>query len=628
MAGLVTVLVGAEQVRGPDPKALEKAIDRAVDRGVAALKQLQTPNGRWEHGNEIGATALAGLTLLECGVRPEDKSIQLAADAVRQASITLRHTYSLALSILFLDRLGDPGDVRLIESMTLRLMGGQTPNGGWSYHCPETGSAEVQRLAEHLRQQNELRARRELSSEGRTVTREEVRAKDMPKRTIKDLPREIQEQLPLVNRAVAANDGANREDNSNTQFATLGLWVGRRYGLPVEEAIKRIDAHFRLSQHADGGWSYHSMPGDLRRGGGGGGNSTATMTAAGLLGLAVAYGSAVEMKDGKDKHDPAKDRQLQAALVALGTAIGHPVGKTGMPVPVAGGKSYYFLWSLERVAVALDLETIGKKNWYLWGAEVLVVNQRPDGTWQGEYPQGGVDTCFALLFLRRANLSRDLTSHFRGKLQDPGRVALRAGGIGGEGLKDVAVGLKPALEPGEKPGSPEPAVPAKGGKETVRPAARTPEEAAVQKLSDELVQARPEKRREVLEQLREGKGAKYTEALATAIPQLGGDDKRKAREALADRLARMKADTLSRYLQDELPEIRRAAALACAMKDEKEHVPGLIELLLDPEPFVARAAHAALKELTGQDFGPTLGADKEETQKAIAAWKAWWAKKK
>ncbi len=207
-------------------------------------------------------------------------------------------------------------------------------------------------------------------------------------------------------------------------------------------------------------------------------------------------------------------------------------------------------------------------------------------------------------------------------------MALRAGGIGGEGLKDVALGLKPALEPGEKPGSPEPAVLAKGAKETVRPAARTPEEAAVQKLSDELVQARPEKRREVLEQLREGKGAKYTEALATAIPQLSGDDKRKARDALADRLARMKADTLSRYLQDELPEIRRAAALACAMKEEKEHIPGLIELLLDPEPTVMHAAHAALKELTAQDFGPALGADKEEIQKAVAAWKAWWAKKK
>jgi hypothetical protein len=239
-----------------------------------------------------------------------------------------------------------------------------------------------------------------------------------------------------------------------------------------------------------------------------------------------------------------------------------------------------------------------------------------------------VDTCFALLFLRRANLSRDLTSHFRGKLQDPGRVVLRAGGVGGDGLRDTPLGLKPALDPGEKPGSPEPVTPAKGASETARPTPKTPEEAAVLKLSDELVQARPEKRRELLEQLRDGKGAKYTEALAAAIPRLDGDDKRKARDALADRLARMKADTLGRYLQDELPEIRRAAALACAMKEEKDHVPGLIGLLLDAEPTVVRAAHAALKELTAQDFGPGTGADKDEVQKAVAAWKAWWAKKK
>ena len=44
-----------------------------------------------------------------------------------------------------------------------------------------------------------------------------------------------------------------------------------------------------------------------------------------------------------------------------------------------GGRTYYFLWSLERVAVALDLDTIGKKDWYGWGAEILLENQAPNG---------------------------------------------------------------------------------------------------------------------------------------------------------------------------------------------------------------------------------------------------------
>jgi hypothetical protein len=47
-------------------------------------------------------------------------------------------------------------------------------------------------------------------------------------------------------------------------------------------------------------------------------------------------------------------------------------------------------------------------------------------------------------------------------------------------------------------------------------------------------------------------------------------------------------------------------------------------LLEDPEPPVARAAQAALKGLTGQDFGPPAEATRAERGKAVAAWKAWW----
>ena len=55
----------------------------------------------------------------------------------------------------------------------------------------------------------------------------------------------------------------------------------------------------------------------------------------------------------------------------------------------------------------------------------------------------------------------------------------------------------------------------------------------------------------------------------------------------------MTADTLRGKLKDDDAEIRRAAAVACAMKDEKSFVPDLIEILDDPEPIVSRAAMAA-----------------------------------
>src|SRR5260370_20049624 len=45
-------------------------------------------------------------------------------------------TYGLALSILLLDRVGDPRDRPLIQALALRLIAGQTTTGGWSYKCP------------------------------------------------------------------------------------------------------------------------------------------------------------------------------------------------------------------------------------------------------------------------------------------------------------------------------------------------------------------------------------------------------------------------------------------------------------------------------------------------------------
>jgi uncharacterized protein (TIGR03067 family) len=131
----------------------------------------------------------------------------------------------------------------------------------------------------------------------------------------------------------------------------------------------------------------------------------------------------------------------------------------------------------------------------------------------------------------------------------------------------------------------------------------------------------------LIEKLRDSKGAAHTEALAAAIAQLGGAAKTKARDALAQRLTRMTASTLRDKLQDESPEIRRAAALACAMKEDQQHVKDLIPLLGDSESLVSRAARVALKTLTTQDFGPQADASPTERAKAIAQWKDWLAKR-
>jgi hypothetical protein len=88
----------------------------------------------------------------------------------------------------------------------------------------------------------------------------------------------------------------------------------------------------------------------------------------------------------------------------------------------------------------------------------------------------------------------------------------------------------------------------------------------------------------------------------------------------------MKDVTLRAKLRDPHVEYRRAAALACAVKEDRTLVGDLIAALDDRELLVVRAVAAALRSLTGEDFGPTASASPEELTKAIAAWKAWWKK--
>src|SRR5262249_53995822 len=77
-----------------------------------------------------------------------------------------------------------------------------------------------------------------------------------------------------------------------------------------------------------------------------------------------------------------------------------------------------FLWSLERMAVIYDLKLVDGKDWYAWGSEIILKHQGDDGSWSERFP-GVPDTCFALLFLKRANVVKDLTDKLRQAREEP-----------------------------------------------------------------------------------------------------------------------------------------------------------------------------------------------------------------
>jgi hypothetical protein len=149
-----------------------------------------------------------------------------------------------------------------------------------------------------------------------------------------------------------------------------------------------------------------------------------------------------------------------------------------------------------------------------------------------------------------------------------------------------------------------------------------------QRLTEELLTATRRFRWDVVERYRDAHGVEYTEALALAAARLVGELKRRVREALALRMTRMADATLVRYLGDDDTEIRRAAALGLGQRESVSTADRVVELLLDANPDVERAAHAALCHLSGgQDFGPPAGASQSQRVEAAARWRIWWKKK-
>jgi hypothetical protein len=413
----------------------QQQVDRAIDRGVAYLKASLPSNALLDHPavNPMHSRAvfLVGLTLLECGVPADDPAVQQLAVRVRsaarqspQGATPLNITYDVSIAIWFLDALGRLGggesdDADLIRWLALQLIACQTENGGWDYACPPLKVADAQRLMQLL----------------------QAPPPNNPPAGVPPAVR-FQSDRPFVFQP------GRRDDNSLTQFATLALWVARKHAVPVERSLRMVEKRFRMSQSSEGWWGYESSGINARSG-------PDSMTCAGLIGLAVAHGlddrsptQATEMKD------PA----VTKALVYLARSVGkkpqvapapgrNPVqrrlpGKKPRVTPAPGrnpvqrrllldvqsGGNLYYLWSLERMAEACGFSTVAGVDWYAWGSTLLVAAQNDDGSWYDVYP-GGVDTCFALLFLKRANIVKDLTKQLEllGRLRDASPEEIRKG---------------------------------------------------------------------------------------------------------------------------------------------------------------------------------------------------------
>src|SRR5262249_280911 len=153
--------------------------------------------------------------------------------------------------------------------------------------------------------------------------------------------------------------------------------------------------YFRKSQRDDGSWTYTPTGGLYKH----------SMTCAALFCLASELsespGYVRSIRSGASIL--VDDANVTRGLRFLGKSFDAIVQGDAIDC----WSKLYFLWSLERVAVLYGLETIGSQEWYPWAAELLVRIQRGNGSWVDPGP-GPVPTCFALLILRRSNLTPNL----------------------------------------------------------------------------------------------------------------------------------------------------------------------------------------------------------------------------
>jgi hypothetical protein len=184
-------------------------------------------------------------------------------------------------------------------------------------------------------------------------------------------------------------------DNSNTQFALLGLHEAHQADIPVSGRVWiRSRNHFRKTQNPDGGWGYYGRKGQ---------KSYGSMTAAGVASLYICgqrlmVGGKREFVNGAYPHCGSylRDRTTAKGIEWLAR---HFSVQTN---PQRGTWHLYWLYALERVGMISGLRTIGRNDWYRAGAAQLVAMQHPSGYWDSGAGRL-IDTSFALLFLAKGN---------------------------------------------------------------------------------------------------------------------------------------------------------------------------------------------------------------------------------
>lgn len=186
-------------------------------------------------------------------------------------------------------------------------------------------------------------------------------------------------------------EAAGSFDNSNTQFALLGLHTAAQAGIAVPAAVwQRARNRVLQLQNKDGGWAYRNDP-----------QSYGSMTAAGVCNLIILGGTLAspQEKGWNDGAAPncgkyAASRPLTSGLNWIGRNF-----RVDQNPGRGANWQHYWLYGVERAGILSGRRFFSTHDWYREGARYLVTTQRDDGVMGTGLP----DTCFGVLFLAKGH---------------------------------------------------------------------------------------------------------------------------------------------------------------------------------------------------------------------------------
>lgn len=234
-------------------------------------------------------------------------------------------------------------------------------------------------------------------------------------------------------------------DLSNTQYAALGLWAADKAGLKIppevwtnliegtlrhQEAFHMVEVGIEgrtgTGQREVAGFTYRANNAKKEN------NATGTMTTAGVSILKIC-------EIGLGKKLRGKERKRVTRAIEAGSSwldVHFSVRSDQKPGSRAGKWLLYYLYGMERVGGLTQQEQFGKHWWYVDGARVILERQKKGG-WGQHY-----DTCFALLFLRRATKTGPVTGAGAGGGKSR---HLFAAGLEGDDIELRGAGQQPLM---------------------------------------------------------------------------------------------------------------------------------------------------------------------------------------